>query len=405
MLLSGIARSSKTAVLRQLSARYVSTTMRLSKAQVFAMPAMSPTMEKGGVVEWKYKVGEKFSAGDVILEVETDKAQIDVEAQDDGQLAKIVFDNGAKDIAVGEPIAYIAETDDDLSTLELPKAAEKPKAPLKKKEEAKKDGAEKKAPVKSSPSGSEKKATSGGALQTANPKQTLFPSVSSLLAENGISKEDAFNKIKATGRDGRLLKGDVLAYLGKISSDSNVKIADYIKSGERLDLSNIELRVQEAKPATQGPPQATKPVPVVLSEQFVLECPASVEEEELQRSVRAFFEEAYQYTHEAPLANARSEHFDPIFEDLITIAPSQPRFKYTYQLVSLTDEVGLAGHQDIFDLLSDTGAAPRVKGNEGETSSKKDYVLSFNVQVSDKFDDSNEKSQRFVDYLKQLQFV
>ena len=105
----------------------------LMKAQKFAMPAMSPTMEKGGVVEWKVKVGEPFSAGDVILEVETDKATIDVEAQDDGKLAKIVADNGAKNIDVGVTIAYIADVEDDLATLELPvedaKAEKKPAAP------------------------------------------------------------------------------------------------------------------------------------------------------------------------------------------------------------------------------------------------------------------------------------
>lgn len=57
------------------------------KAQAFGMPAMSPTMERGGVVDWKFKAGDTFSAGDVLLEVETDKATIDVEAQDDGKLA------------------------------------------------------------------------------------------------------------------------------------------------------------------------------------------------------------------------------------------------------------------------------------------------------------------------------
>lgn len=403
MLSSGFAKISRTVLLRQLSARYVSTTMRLSKAQVFAMPAMSPTMERGGVVEWKYKVGEKFSAGDVILEVETDKAQIDVEAQDDGQLAKIIVDNGAKDVVVGEPIAYIAEVDDDLATLELPKAAEKSKAPPKKQDEAKKNDEVKKAPAK--PKSTETKATSSETLQKADPKQTLFPSVSSLLAENGISKEDAFSNIKATGKAGRLLKGDVLAYLGKISTESNVKIADYIKSGERLDLSNIELRVPESKPAVKENVPVAKSEPVILSEQLVLECPANVQEEELQRSVRAFLQEAYHYTHEAPLANARSDRFDPIFEDLITAAPSQPRFKYTYQLISLTDEITPAGHQDIFDLLSGSETTQRVNATDGDSAAKKEYVLNFNVQVNEKFDDANEKSQRFVDYLKQLQFV
>ena len=51
---------------------------------------MSPTMTEGGITSWKKQEGEKFSAGDVLLEVETDKATIDVEAQDDGVMGKIV---------------------------------------------------------------------------------------------------------------------------------------------------------------------------------------------------------------------------------------------------------------------------------------------------------------------------
>jgi len=58
-------------------------------AQSFNMPALSPTMTEGNIASWKIKEGDYFSAGDVLLEIETDKAQMDVEAQDDGILAKI----------------------------------------------------------------------------------------------------------------------------------------------------------------------------------------------------------------------------------------------------------------------------------------------------------------------------
>jgi pyruvate dehydrogenase E2 component (dihydrolipoamide acetyltransferase) len=56
----------------------------------FQMPAMSPTMTEGGIAQWKKQEGETFTAGDVLVEIETDKATIDVEAQDDGVLAKII---------------------------------------------------------------------------------------------------------------------------------------------------------------------------------------------------------------------------------------------------------------------------------------------------------------------------
>lgn len=54
------------------------------------MPALSPTMTEGNIASWKVKEGDEFVAGDVLLEVETDKAQMDVEAQDDGIMAKIM---------------------------------------------------------------------------------------------------------------------------------------------------------------------------------------------------------------------------------------------------------------------------------------------------------------------------
>jgi pyruvate dehydrogenase E2 component (dihydrolipoamide acetyltransferase) len=62
-------------------------TLELSK---FMMPAMSPTMTEGGIASWKVKEGDTFAAGDVLVEIETDKATIDVEASDGGVMAKIM---------------------------------------------------------------------------------------------------------------------------------------------------------------------------------------------------------------------------------------------------------------------------------------------------------------------------
>ena len=61
-----------------------------SELSKFQMPAMSPTMTEGGIASWKLKEGDTFTTGDVLVEIETDKATIDVEAQDDGVLAKII---------------------------------------------------------------------------------------------------------------------------------------------------------------------------------------------------------------------------------------------------------------------------------------------------------------------------
>ncbi|MBH1945568.1 biotin/lipoyl-binding protein, partial [Erythrobacter sp. YJ-T3-07] len=59
------------------------------------MPALSPTMTEGNIATWKVKEGDEFAAGDVLLEIETDKASMDVEAQDDGIMMKIFTGDGS----------------------------------------------------------------------------------------------------------------------------------------------------------------------------------------------------------------------------------------------------------------------------------------------------------------------
>ena len=73
------------------------------------MPALSPTMTQGNLAAWKKAEGEEIAAGDVIAEVETDKATVDYEVVDDGIIAKILVPEGAQDIAVGTPLAVVVD--------------------------------------------------------------------------------------------------------------------------------------------------------------------------------------------------------------------------------------------------------------------------------------------------------
>src|SRR6059058_1578910 len=78
------------------------------------MPALSPTMEKGNLAKWVKNEGDKVKAGDVIAEIETDKATMEVEAVDEGTLGKILVPEGTADVAVNTPIAVIlGEGEDD----------------------------------------------------------------------------------------------------------------------------------------------------------------------------------------------------------------------------------------------------------------------------------------------------
>lgn len=73
------------------------------------MPALSPTMEEGKLSKWLKNEGDRVRAGDVVAEIETDKATMEVEAVDDGVLAKILIPAGAEHVAVNTPIAIIVE--------------------------------------------------------------------------------------------------------------------------------------------------------------------------------------------------------------------------------------------------------------------------------------------------------
>jgi len=92
------------------------------------MPALSPTMEKGNLAKWIKHEGDKIKSGDVIAEIETDKATMEVEAVDEGTLGKILVPEGTEDVAVNTPIAVILADGEDASAVKTAPAAP-PKAP------------------------------------------------------------------------------------------------------------------------------------------------------------------------------------------------------------------------------------------------------------------------------------
>ncbi|KZB50942.1 pyruvate dehydrogenase complex E1 component subunit beta [Thalassospira xiamenensis] len=104
------------------------------------MPALSPTMTEGTLAKWTVKEGDTVASGDVIAEIETDKATMEVEAVDEGTIGKIVIAEGTENVAVNAVIAYILEEDEDASALENVSASSAPKAeaaPAEAKEEEK----------------------------------------------------------------------------------------------------------------------------------------------------------------------------------------------------------------------------------------------------------------------------
>ena len=258
-----------------ISHRTFASTTSHSEAHNLTMPAMSPTMTEGNVSSWKVKEGDSFSTGDVLLEIETDKASMDVEAQDDGIMAKIFAQDGSKGVQVGTRIAVLADEGDDISSLEIPpedtKPVSKPPDNIKKADEE--EGKSKKesappsdptgTPANPRPSRSAPATTPSGPGQ--NTKYPLYPSVIALIHENHLSDADVA-KIPATGPQSRLLKGDVLAYLGTIASDYSSKQSQRLEHLSHLDLSNIKTMPPPEKPAVPTTEQAPGPIPAASSD-------------------------------------------------------------------------------------------------------------------------------------------
>jgi len=96
------------------------------------MPALSPTMTEGNLARWLKKEGDEVHSGDVLAEIETDKATMEVEAVDDGKIGKILVPEGAQGIKVNEPIALLLGEGEDASTIEkfaAPLTQKAPEAP------------------------------------------------------------------------------------------------------------------------------------------------------------------------------------------------------------------------------------------------------------------------------------
>ncbi|KAL7626294.1 pyridoxine biosynthesis protein [Parahypoxylon ruwenzoriense] len=248
-------------------------------AQNFTMPALSPTMTEGNIANWKIKEGDSFSAGDVLLEIETDKATMDVEAQDDGILMKIMQGDGSKNVQVGTRIGVVAESGDDISKLEIP-ADEKPaRQGAKKEEPARQQQSQEAAPGKKASESQQPKKAGKKALPQKYP---LYPSVAHLIKEHKLD-ESAIGQMNPTGPGGRLLKGDVLAYLGSVSPSRPEEIMARFEHNSHLDLSNI--KVAPPKEAPKKVKEA-EPLEALVSDDVLISLSISLEHViEVQRKI------------------------------------------------------------------------------------------------------------------------
>ncbi|KQU69896.1 branched-chain alpha-keto acid dehydrogenase subunit E2 [Aminobacter sp. DSM 101952] len=172
------------------------------------MPALSPTMEEGNLAKWLVKEGDKVAPGDVIAEIETDKATMEVEAVDEGTVAKLVVPAGTEGVKVNALIAILAAEGEDASAAAkggngAPAAA--PKADAPKADAPKAEAAAAPAPVAAAPAA--KPAATNGAATSSEGRSFASPLARRIAKDSGID----LAAVTGTGPHGRVVKADVEA--------------------------------------------------------------------------------------------------------------------------------------------------------------------------------------------------
>ncbi|HXB81644.1 MAG TPA: pyruvate dehydrogenase complex dihydrolipoamide acetyltransferase [Bradyrhizobium sp.] len=170
------------------------------------MPALSPTMEKGNLAKWLKKEGDKVKSGDVIAEIETDKATMEVEAVDEGTIAKILIPEGTQDVAVNDVIAVLAGDGEDVKSAgaTAPSAPPKP-APAAQAPAAAKPSAPPPPPAAAPAAKPMPQATAAPAGANGHDRVFSSPLARRLAKEAGIE----IGRITGTGPHGRVIARDV----------------------------------------------------------------------------------------------------------------------------------------------------------------------------------------------------
>lgn len=181
---------------------------------VLVMPALSPTMEAGGLETWEKREGDAIKEGDKLASIETDKATLDLDAVEDGYLAKILVPEGSKDVRVNRPIAVICENKDDVAAFKdfVPedegdasdqKSEEAPKKEEPKKQEPKKQESKQ---AESSKSAESKSTTSSSAPTSEGDRIFASPAA----RKEAEARSLDLKSLSASGPNGRIVLADVL---------------------------------------------------------------------------------------------------------------------------------------------------------------------------------------------------
>ena len=174
------------------------------------MPALSPTMEKGNLAKWLKKEGDKVKSGDIIAEIETDKATMEYEAVDEGTIAKIVVPEGTQDVAVNAVIAVLAGEGEDVKAA-ASSAAKASAAPEKKAEAKSEAKPEAKQPPKAEAPKAPAQPAAAAKPAEAAPEQGARVFASPLAKRLAKDAGVDLSRVEGSGPHGRVIARDVEA--------------------------------------------------------------------------------------------------------------------------------------------------------------------------------------------------
>ncbi|OIW17113.1 hypothetical protein TanjilG_26768 [Lupinus angustifolius] len=218
------------------SRRCYASASDLPPHQAIGMPSLSPTMTEGNIARWLKKEGDKVSTGEVLCEVETDKATVELECMEEGYLAKIIYGDGSKEIKVGEVIAITVEDEEDIAKFKdyQPSASEPDDATAK---ETSAPPPPKKEVVEEPAQEPKSKVSKSSAPPSSGDRIFASPLARKLAEEKNV----LLSSIKGTGSEGLIVKGDIEDYLASGVKEASTPSKAKTATDAALDFTDIPL--------------------------------------------------------------------------------------------------------------------------------------------------------------------
>jgi pyruvate dehydrogenase E2 component (dihydrolipoamide acetyltransferase) len=199
------------------------------------MPALSPTMKEGNLAKWVKKEGDKIKAGEIIAEIETDKATMEVEAVDAGILGKIIIQEGTENVAVNSLIALILENGEDKAILDNYKSIDTNKTEVIAENLVKE-------PLQKQDIGQDLEPINKGFINNENIqdyKIKASPLAKRIASEKNISLQQLVNAKIGSGPNGRIVKDDILLFANNNKNFSNNNVTRNTQETTIIKNNNI----------------------------------------------------------------------------------------------------------------------------------------------------------------------